>query len=390
MTYNFDEIINRAGTDSMKVDMADKFCNAVDAIPMWVADMDFKTPPFVTDTIRKRLEHGILGYTVRNASYYEAICRWNKEEYGVDITPEMISYVPGVVCGISMCELALTEKGDKILIMDPVYHPFKFVAETNQREIVTNHLVRNSELFEIDFDALEKDIQGCKLLILCNPHNPGGVCWTKEDLIRIADIAAAAGTIVVSDEIHCDMLFGERKHIPFASVSETAKNNCVTLQAPTKTFNLPGVVASQAIVYNPEIREKLFGYIEGTDMDLGNVFAAECVKACYSDEGREWKKQMLEYVDSNIDLLIERLAAECPKIKVMRPQASFLVFLDCREMGMSQKELVDFFGKKAHVAMNSGTIFGPGGEGYMRLNAACTRATMNKVLDQFRDAYKAL
>lgn len=390
MTYNFDEIVPREGTDAIKLDRVKDACGSDDLLPMWVADMDFRTPPFVMDVIRQRMAQGIMGYTCQNPPYYEAICRWNKAQYGVDITREMVCYVPGVVAGIFLAVQALTEKGDRILIQEPVYHPFSFVPETCGRQVVQSSLRRTATGFAMDFDRLRADIQGCKLMILCNPHNPAGICWEKEELQQVAEICAEAGVTVVSDEIHCDMLFGERRHVPFASVSDTARRISITLQAPTKTFNLPGIVASHAIVYDEQLRSRYFNFIWGTDMDLGNVFACDCVMACYSDEGREWKQQMLDYVQGNIDLIVKRLAAECPQIVPIVPQASFLVFLDCNGLGFkTQGEMDQFFALEAKVGMNSGAMFGKGGTGFMRMNVGCPRATVSEAIDRIVAAVRA-
>lgn len=383
MKYNFDEIVPRKGTDCMKYDRVEWCCGRKNVLPMWVADMDFRTPPFVMDAIRRRMEQGIMGYTCSTDAYWDNICAWNREQYGVSLTRDMVAYVPGVVIGIYICLQCFTEKGDKVLIQEPVYHPFRIVPESSGRQIVMNSLRRTAESFEMDFDQLRKDIKGCRMMILCNPHNPAGICWTKEQLQEVAHICAEEGVMVISDEIHCDMLLGQRRHIPFASVSEEARQISITLQAPTKTFNLPGIVASQAIVYNKENREKLFSYIEGCDFDLGNVFAYDCAAACYTPEGLEWKTQMLEYVQGNIDHLCQRFAAEFPVIRPIRPQASFLVFLDCRDMGFqTQAELDDFFANKARVGLNSGAMFGPGGTGYMRMNVGCPRSVIDQALDQ--------
>lgn len=390
MKYNFDEIIDRTGTDCYKHELLMDICGRTDVIPMWVADMEFRTPQFIIDAIQKRLGQGLLGYTRPSASYYEAICGWCKAEYGMDVTPEMVNYIPGVVSGILMSTLALTEKRDKVLILEPVYHPFRLVPQANEREVVMSPLKRGEDNFEMDFERFEKDVKGCKLMILCNPHNPGGICWSTDELRRIASICAREGVVVVSDEIHCDMLFDGRKHVSFSTVSDEARNISITLQAPTKTYNLPGVVAAHMIIFNEDLRKKVFSYIHGSDMDLGNVFAFDCVKACYSDEAREWKSQMLEYVGDNIKLLCGRMATECPKVVPIVPQASFLVFLDCRGLGMTQEQLVRFFADKAHIAMNSGEMFGPGGSGYMRMNVACPKSMMNQAIDQIVAAVKGL
>ncbi|MCM1079006.1 MAG: pyridoxal phosphate-dependent aminotransferase [Bacteroidales bacterium] len=393
MKYNFDEIVPREGTDSFKLNRVEEICGKTDVLPMWVADMDFRTPPFIIKALEKRIHQGVLGYTCTNDCYYDSICRWCKKQYGMEVKPEMVNYIPGVVAGILLAVQAFTEKGDSILIQQPVYHPFRLVPEAAGRKVVMSPLRRTEENFEMDFDRLRKDIKGCRMMILCNPHNPAGICWSKEDLQTVAHICAEEGVLVVSDEIHCDMVLYGRKHIPFATVSEEARMNSITLQAPTKVFNMPGVVASQAIVFNPEIREKYFGYIWGTDQDAGNVFAYDCVAACYSEDGDEWRKEMLEYVEGNIDLLCSRLAEECPLIKPIRPEASFLVFLDCRELmdaeGMKdQSDLICFFASKAHLALNSGDMFGNLGTGYMRMNLACPRSVLNKAIDLMVEAVK--
>ncbi len=389
MTYNFDEMVPRQGTDSIKLDRVKDACGSDDLLPMWVADMDFRTPPFVIDSVRKRLEQGIMGYTCQNPPYYDSICRWNKVQYGMDVTRQMVCYVPGVVAGIYLALQALTEKGDRILIQEPVYHPFTFVPETCERVVVQSSLRRTESSFAMDFDQLRNDIKGCRLMVLCNPHNPAGITWSKEDLQQVAEICDAEGVTVVSDEIHCDMLFGGRRHIPFASVSDTARRISITLQAPTKTFNLPGIVASHAIVFDEALRHRYFNYIWGTDMDLGNVFACDCVMACYSDEGCEWKQQMLDYVQGNIDLVVNRFSAECPQIRPIVPQASFLIFLDCNSLGFAtQEEMERFFALEAKVGMNSGAMFGKGGVGFMRLNVGCPRATVSEAVSRIVEAVR--
>ena len=386
----FDEIIPREGTDSYKLKYLKDVCGRTDVIPMWVADMDFRTPPFVMDTIQRRLQQGILGYTCTNEAYFNAICEWNRQEYGLDVRPEEISYVPGVVSGIFLSLLRFTEKGDKIFIQEPVYHPFHLVPEANERQVVMSSLRESATSFEMDFDRLRQDIKGCRMMILCNPHNPAGICWSRETLQEVAHICAEENVLVVSDEIHCDMLLGGRRHVPYASVSEEARMNSITLQAPTKTFNLPGIVSAHAIVFNPAIRRKLFSFIEGSDQDLGNVLCYDCTTACYSEEGRQWRDEMIKYVEGNVDLVVERMAKECPNIRPIRPEASFLVFLDCRQMGMTQTELIRFFADKAHVCFNSGHMFGPGGVGYMRMNVACPRSVVSQALDQIADALRSL
>lgn len=383
MKYNFDEIIDRTGTDAYKYDRLEEYCGSADALAMWVADMDFATPPFVMNALEKRLRQRIMGYTCSTDRYRANIVNWCRNHYGWDIKPEHINYVPGVVCGIYLAIHTFTEKGDKILIQDPVYHPFRIVPEGSDRQVVWNHLVRTADSFTMDIDALRQDLKGCKMMILCNPHNPAGICWDKETLQQVAHICAEEGVIVVSDEIHCDMVFGSRRHIPFASVSPEAERITITLQAPSKTFNMPGIVCSQAIVPDPTLRERYFSYIENSDMDLGNVFTYDCATACYTEEGDEWRRQMLDYVQGNIDALTEGLRAVTDKITVVRPQASFLVFLDCRGLGFTTaEEYIDFFANKCKLGLNPGSMFGPGGLGYMRMNVGCPRSVVTEAVSR--------
>lgn len=391
MKYNFDEIVEREGTDAYKYANIKAVCGREDVLPMWVADMDFKTPPFVLKAIEKRLSQQILGYTCPSKEYKKSIVDWCQSHYDWQINAAEINYVPGVVCGIYLAMQAFTEKGDKILIQDPVYHPFRIVPEGNEREIVWNHLVRTNESFYVDLEAFKQDIKGCKMMILCNPHNPAGICWKRETLQEIAHICHEEGVIVVSDEIHCDMLLGNKKHIPFATVSEEAKQITITLQAPSKTFNMPGVVCSHAIVTDDQLRRKYFSYIERSDMDLGNAFTFDCAAACYSEEGEVWRKEMISYVEGNVDCLTEGLKKITDKIQVIRPEASFLVFLDCRGLGFKkQEEYTRFFAEQCHLCLNPGQMFGPGGLGYMRINMGCPRSTVERAVELIEEGLLAI
>lgn len=389
MKYNFDEIVERQGTNAYKYAHMKRVCGREDVLPMWVADMDFKTPPFVLKAIENKLAQQILGYTCASDDYKQSIIQWCQSHYQWNISCDDINYVPGVVCGIYLAMQAFTEKGDKILIQEPVYHPFRIVPEGNTREIVMNHLVRTDRSFRMDLDALRREIKGCKMMILCNPHNPAGICWDAETLRQLAHICFEEGVIVVSDEIHCDMLLGGRKHIPFATVSDEARSITITLQAPSKTFNMPGVVCSHAIVPDINLRRKYFTYIERSDMDLGNAFTFDCATACYSEGGDEWRREMLSYVEGNIQCLTQGLGRITDKITVIQPEASFLVFLDCRGLGFThQEEYVRFFADDCQLCLNSGAMFGPGGEGYMRLNVGCPRSTIEKAIQQIERGFK--
>lgn len=390
MKYDFDEHIDRSQTSALKWVELERFWGRKDLLPLWVADMDFRTPDFILRTLRQRLEHEVLGYTCPHDGYFEAIINWNRQQYGLSVRREEISYVPGVVAGIYLAIQALTEKGDRILIQQPVYHPFAFVPRASERIIVNSPLRWNEGRFEMDLDDLRRQIQGCKLMILCNPHNPGGITWPADVLRQVADIAAENGVTVVSDEIHCDMLLAGRRHVPFASVSDTARRVSITLQSPTKTFNMPGVVAAHALVFDDTLRRRYFNYVEQSDMSLGNVFAFPVVEAAYR-QGEEWKSQMLAYVQDNIDYVDRFLQENIPLIRALRPEASFLIFLDCRGLGFdTQEELEQFFADKAHLALNSGTLFGPGGKGFMRLNVGTPRHTLEQAMSQLLAAYRTL
>lgn len=388
MKYDFDEHIDRSHSNALKWMELERHWGRTDLLPLWVADMDFRTPDFIIETLHRRLTHEVLGYTSPHDGYFDAIIDWNREQYGLSIRRENINYVPGVVAGIYLAMQALTEKGDRILIQQPVYHPFAFVPRASERVIVNSPLRQTAEGFEMDLDDLRRRLPGCKLMVLCNPHNPGGIVWSPEVLREVAEIAAANQVTVVSDEIHCDMLLNGRRHVPFASVSDTARRISITLQSPTKSFNMPGIVAAHALVFDDQLRRRYFSYVEQSDMDLGNVFAFIAVEAAYR-HGRDWKAQMLDYVQQNIDYVDAFLQEHIPAIRAIRPQASFLVFLDCRGLGFdTQEELEEFFAGKAHLALNSGTLFGPGGKGFMRLNVGTPRHVLEQALQQLQAAYE--
>jgi len=389
MKYNFDEVIDRGGTDAIKVEGLQELWGRTDLMPLWVADMDFATAPFVTETIKKRCEHPVLGYTSKPESYYQAIINWNKMRYGLELEKEMILFVPGIVPGLGMALNTFTQKGDKVMIQPPVYGPFHWLNTRGDRVLVTNPLKLVDGMYRMDMDAFRRDIKGCKVFILCNPHNPGGVVWTEEELKEVAEICYEEGVLVFSDEIHADLTLPPHKHRPFAMVSEKARMNCVTFMSPSKAFNMPGLTASHALVFNPELRRKFHAYLESSELDLGHVFAFLAVEAAYS-HGTEWLNQCLAYIQGNIDYVDEFMKQHTPKIKVIRPQASFLIWLDCRDMGLSQDALNDFFVDKAHLALNNGVAFGEEGEGFMRLNVASPRSILEQAMMQLSDAYKTL
>lgn len=389
--YNFDQHINRIGTDCLKWDVIMDVTGRKDLKMLWVADMDFETPPFIIRAINKRLEQKILGYTFPFQPYYDSICTWIKRRHGVELTKEHIHFVPGVVPGLHHAVCALTEKGDKILIQTPVYHPFHQVVDINERVKVESSLRIVDGRFEMDFDDLEQKLPGCKMMILCNPHNPGGTVWKPEELVRLAKLCKKHGVLVISDEIHADMTHAGHKHLPFCLCCEEAKDNCITLMAPSKTFNMPGIVTSYYYIFNKDIREHLYHFLDMSDTAFGNVFAYDCLCACYSDEGEAWLNEMLAYVKENINLVETFLAENCPKIKAMKTEASFLVFLDNRELGYNTtEELMAFYTDKAGIFLNEGSMFGHDGRMFMRLNVALPRQELLEALQQLKAAYEQL
>ena len=390
--YNFDEVIERRGSSCLKYDALEERYGRADLIPLWVADMDFKTPDFIVDALRRRLDHPIFGYTMKG-DYFSVLASWVEKLHGWSVKPEEMCYIPGIVKGIGLAQRCFLSPGDQVIIQPPVYHPFRLVPQACGFEVVNNPLipVYDSEGFlqsyEMDFEGLERLIgPRTKMLVLSNPHNPCGICFPKETLAQLAEICCRRGVIVVSDEIHAEMVLGGKRHIPFASASEDAALCSISFMAPSKTFNIAGIVSSYCIIKNAELREKFFNYLGACELEDPTIFALEATRAAYSDQGLAWRKEMLTYVEGNIDFVCEWFAGNLPEIHPVRPQASFLVWLDCRKLALEQKDLVDLFVNKAGLALNDGAMFGPGGEGYMRLNIACPRSLLATALSQLKSA----
>lgn len=389
MKYNFDEIIDRRHTDALKVEALEPRWGRTDLIPLWVADMDFRTPPFIIDALRARLTHEILGYTMKSESWFTAIIQWLHSRYGWDVLADEITFTPGIVPGLAMVLHCFTEVGDKVMVQPPVYYPFFTVTEQNDRKVVYNSLVLQDGQYRMDMERFKEDIKGCKLFILCSPHNPGGRVWHKEELAEVARICAENHTIVVSDEIHADLTLPPHTHHTFAAISEEARHNSIVFMSPSKAFNMPGLSSSYCIIQQPELRRKFKAYMSANELDGGHAFAFISVAAAYS-HGTEWLDQMLAYVQGNIDYLDDYCTRYMPRIKVIRPEASYLVYLDCRELNLSQPELLTLFIEGAHLALNDGAVFGKEGTGFMRLNVATPRAILQQALQQLRDAYNAI
>ncbi len=388
--YNFDTVIERRGTGAIKTDLLEERYGRDDLIAAWVADMDFATPDFILKALRNRLDHPILGYTAEPADYRPAIIDWEKKLHGWDIKPEWISYIPGIVKGIGMVINVFTEPGENVVIMPPVYHPFRITAEENGRNVVNVPLLSDEQgKFKMNYDALEKLDDKGGVLLLSNPHNPGGRMWTKEELEKLADICKRKKLLVVSDEIHADLALWDNTHVPFATVSEAAAENSITFCAPTKTFNIPGVVSSFSVVPNDKIRERFYHWLAANEFGDAPIFSHIAAIAAYR-QGDEWRKEMLDYVMDNIKFTEEYCRNEIPGVIAMCPEASYLVWLDCSRLGLSHEQLVDLFVNKARVALNDGEMFGKEGKGFMRLNVATPKSELKRILDRIRDAVRTV
>ncbi len=387
MQYNFDEIIDRSTSHSVKLNKLKTVFGRDDLIPLWVADMDFLSPPAVTEALIERTRHGIFGYTVPYDGYFLSIINWLKNRHGYHVQNHEITFVPGVVKGFAFAIDAFTQKNDKIIIQPPVYHPFRIVPEALGRQVINNPLLLENGKYSIDFEGLKEIIaeNDCKMLILCSPHNPVGRTWNKEELMQLAEICYDNNILVVSDEIHSDLILPGFRHRPFATVSEKAKENSITLMAPSKTFNIAGIVSSFAVIHNPEIRKQYLNYLAPRELDQATIYALTATEAAYN-YGAEWLDQALAYIRKNIDFVENYLKEYIPQIKAVRSEATFLVWLDCRALNLTQQELVDLFVNKAKLALNDGTVFGKEGEGFMRLNAGTPLSNIEKALDNLRKA----
>ena len=388
--YDFDRYIERRGSGAIKYDGLKQWYGDSELLPMWVADMDFATPDFIIDALKQRLDHPIFGYTIEPERYRPSIVEWLYNRHGWKIESGWISFIPGIVKGIGMAISALLQPGDKIIIQPPVYHPFRMVAEHNGCEVVENPLKQEVDgSYTMDLEHLDSIAAGCKMLILANPHNPVGILWSKETLIRLAEICSKHNIIVISDEIHSDMALWGGKHIPFASVSDKAAQCSITFGAPSKTFNIAGIVASYAVVPNSELRERFYGWMEGNELNQPNIFATIATIAAF-DNGEQWRQEMISYIEGNIELVEQFCRQHIPQIKPIRPQASYLVWLDCRGLNLNHEQIVELFTKHAKLALNDGAMFGSEGSCFMRLNVGTLRAVLTTALEQLKSAIEQL
>lgn len=380
MTCDFEKQIDRHHTSCVKYDMMMRDFGREDLLPMWVADMDVAAPDFILEDIRRRLEHPILGYTFGDASYFEAIRHWLEKRYAVRAERDELHYIPGIVAGIAFCIQAFTRENDPIVVMTPVYPPFLDLPRHGQRELRCSPLQDTDGRFRIDFDDLERRLEGARMLILSNPHNPGGRVWSPDELRRIAGLCARHRVMVIADEIHADLTLPGHRHTSFSTVSEEARKISVTFIAPSKTFNIAGLSSSVAYIPDENLRRTFFRYIDGYELANGNLFAYVGAESAFR-KGEEWLGQLLEFLQGNIDFAIAYIREHLPQVKVMRPEASFLLWMDFSATGLSHDELKERLIQKGKIALNDGTVFG--GDAYgncFRMNIGCPRATLEEGL----------
>ena len=389
MKYNFDEVIDRSGNRAAKYDERIKKFGTADVIPLWVADMDFKTAQPIIDGLKAKAEEGIWGYTSRPDSYFEAICSWQERRNGWKIDRSLVSWSLGVVPALSAIVKVFSQPGDKVMIQTPVYSEFYDVTEAWGRQVVENQLVEKDGSWTVDFEDFEKKAKEVKIFLLCSPHNPLGIVWTKEQLQKMAEICIANNVLMVSDEIHSDLIFHGKKHIPTATVTEEIGEHIISCISGTKTFNLAGLQASTTVFPNADIKKKFDTFWMNMDIHRNNAFSSVAMEIAFN-QGEEWLEQLLEYLDGNFELIRSYCAENIPQIKPNIPDATYLVWLDCRDLGMDNETLRKFMIEKAGLGLNEGYTFGRSLSGYMRLNAACPRSVLEKALGQLKAAVDAL
>jgi len=386
MEYNFDEQVDRENTACSKYDLRSEVFGKKDVIPMWVADLDFKTPSFILDAIRKRLDHEILGYSFRTDSFYESIVNWLKRRQGWNVRKEWIAFSPGIVPALNMAVMAFTEPGDKIIIQKPVYFPFFPAVESHNRVLVSNPLRYERGRYEMDFeDLLQRIDSSVKMIMLCSPHNPTGNVWKHKDLERLTDICLKNRILILSDEIHSDLIYKGSKHIPTASLGPEVSDITFTCIAPSKTFNLAGLSTSAVITSNKTLKEKYDKILEDIHLGGGNLFGFIALEAAYN-KGEKWLDALMDYLQDNLNYLVRYFNKNIPLIKPVIPEATYMVWLDCHGLGLDDKELRKFMIHEAGLGLNDGIIFGKEGSGFQRMNIGCPKAVLVNALHRLKNA----
>lgn len=389
MKYNFDELIDRTDTDCEKYDSREKIFGKRDVIPLWVADTDFRTPDFIVKAVKERAAHEVYGYPQKPESFFEAIQSWISTQHGWNTKREWIRYSPNVVIGLASLVLSMTKPGDKIIVQPPVYFPFFHVIEGNERVMIENQLINEDGRYRFDFEDLKSKIdENTKMLLLCNPHNPGGRVWSKEELRELGNICIEKGVIVVSDEIHADLIFSPNRHTPFASISDEFAHISITSMSASKTFNIAGLSASYLIVPNNEHRRAYDRFMYATHISSGNFFGLVATEAAYR-HGADWLRQLMTYLEGNLELVSEFLSKNIPQLKLMKPEGTYLLWIDVSALAVPAQKvyqaLVD-----GGVGLSPGKLFGSGGENYLRLNMGCPRSVLYEALVKMKSAIDGL
>lgn len=390
MKFNFDKIIDRTNNFSAKWSEMNKNFGTNNLLPMWVADMDFLTAPCVMEALKDRLEQGIFGYTTRPSSYNESIVNWLDNRFSWKINQEWLMFSPAVITSISLLIQNLTQKNDKIMIQEPVYSPFHNIVESNERSLVISPLVKLDDgSYVMDYEDIESKIKDVKIFILCNPHNPVGRVWTREELTRLGEICLKHNVLVISDEIHSDIILKNHKHTPFASISKEFRENTITCMAPTKTFNLAGLQSSFLVISNPyyyEVMDKAFSIL---DIKRNNAFSLVATEAAYN-YGEDWLYELIKYIEDNVDFAIDYIKNHIPQLKVKKPEGTYLLWVDFSNLNVDKKDLKNALINKGRIALSDGSSFGIGGDGYYRINLACPRSMVLEGLKRIEFAIKSL
>jgi cystathionine beta-lyase len=386
--YNFDEIVDRINTNCLKYDARNSFFGNPDVLPLWVADMDFRTPDFIVEAIKKRAEHEIFGYTFRTEAYTQSIVNWLKNRHNWAIRPEWISFSPGVVAGLTLAIEALSDAGEGVIVQPPVYFPFFDSVKGSGRQLIENPLKLENGRYYFDLEDLRSKITpATKLLLLSNPHNPGGMAWTREELSSLTQICLDHKIVIISDEIHSDLIFDGHKHTPVASISEEVAQNSITLMAPSKTFNTAGLTTSFLVIPNKRHFVAYERVMRLPHLHMGNIFGTIALEAAYT-HGQNWLSQLLTYLQENYQALETFFNEKLPEVKVMRPEATYLIWINFSAYGLTDealnKKLID-----AGVGLNRGTQFGKQGAGFMRINIGCPRSILQAALERIEKAFKA-
>ena len=389
MQYDFDTPIDRTHTWSIKHDFKKENGKADDILPLWVADMDFRSPDSAVEALKKAVDHGIFGYSRADESYFDAVAAWYQKRHHLTLQPEWMTCTPGIVFALSIAVRAFSQEGDAVLIQPPVYHPFSRAILRNKRTLVENPLVLKDGHYEMDLEDLEQKVldEHVKLMILCNPHNPVGRVWTREELTALADICLRHHVYVISDEIHGDFVWRGHEQTPYASISEEACLHSMMCTAPSKTFNLAGMATSNLFIPDPEMRRKFRSELLDVGQENMNRLGLFACRAAY-EGGGEWLDQLIGYLAGNLALVRDFCKNRVPQIQLVEPEGTYLAWLDCRELGMTDDELMAFFSDEAKVWLDPGTHSGEQGSGFMRFNLGSSRSVIAQALDQIEAAWK--